>query len=114
MYDSEFIEIYTDALQKAWNKIKPDLETQKLIKTNLDLQKKTKQWQTKRFIPYASTYLNGRRWQDLIEDDDLYNPDEKQALTSLKTGSKLKTGNNNIYKKCPDEEIKKFLDGEDW
>ena len=30
----------------------------------LDEQKKSVQWQEARFIPHASTWLNGRRWED--------------------------------------------------
>jgi hypothetical protein len=46
---------------KAWRKLKPDTSLIAMILADL----KTRAWPADRqFVPYASTYLNGRRWED--------------------------------------------------
>lgn len=49
--------------RKAWGKINPDLQ---VVLSALAWQKKTQEW-TKdggAFVPHASSYLNGARWED--------------------------------------------------
>ena len=55
----------TSAL-KAWNKLKPDDKLVREILSALEQQKKSAQWQKDdgQFIPYPTTWLNGRRWED--------------------------------------------------
>lgn len=52
--------------QKAWNKLKPDLPTCRRMAAALESDKQSDEWQREngRFIPMASTWLNGRRWED--------------------------------------------------
>lgn len=50
--------------EKAWSKIKPDAELRAEIMSALARSKTCKQWQDIQFVPYASTWLNGRRWED--------------------------------------------------
>ena len=38
---------------------------QKMLSAVVDY-KETEQWQNERFIPHASTWLNGERWEDEI------------------------------------------------
>lgn len=54
-----------DAL-KAWNKIKPDIHTATAIMQGLSSAKQCEQWRRDngQYIPHASTWLNGRRWED--------------------------------------------------
>lgn len=55
---------------KAWEKLKPDEELLNKILTSLEQQKKSAQW-TKdggQFIPYPGSWLNGRRWEDEIQE----------------------------------------------
>lgn len=51
---------------KAWNKLKVDSPLFEQIKTALTWQKNSPDWMKKdgQYIPYASTYLNNRRWED--------------------------------------------------
>ena len=60
--------------KKAFAKISPDEELlQKMIKA-LERDKRSSQWvkDNGQFIPYASTWLNGRRWEDEGENSDQY------------------------------------------
>lgn len=52
--------------EKAWQKIKPDESLFAVIKKSLETLNQSEAW-TKdngKFIPYAATWLNGRRWED--------------------------------------------------
>jgi len=54
--------------EKAWKKINPDKELSEKICAAICEQNRTKWNQTeKKFIPLASTWLNGQRWEDEIE-----------------------------------------------
>lgn len=55
------------AARKAWNKIKAS-EVQEIM-DSLGQHKASAQWQREdgRFIPYAATWLNNRRWEDELE-----------------------------------------------
>ena len=52
--------------QKAWRKLKPDLPTCRRMAAALEEDKNSDEWQREngRYIPMASTWLNGRRWED--------------------------------------------------
>ena len=54
---------------KAWVKQKPDL---KVCLEALKQHKKSDQWQKQngQFIPYASTWLNGEQWNDVLGSKD--------------------------------------------
>ena len=49
---------------KAWDKIRPDDTTIDQMATALRRQKNSEQWQRGIGIPYASSWLNARRWED--------------------------------------------------
>lgn len=54
----------------AWNKLRPDRSTVDKMATALRRQKSSEQWQRGIGIPYASTWLNGRMWEeDFVEPD---------------------------------------------
>ena len=57
------------AAQKAFDKLKPSVELFKAIMSGLANHKKSKQWVKDggQFIPHASTWLNGKRWEDELE-----------------------------------------------
>lgn len=67
----------TSAL-KAWNKLKPDDNLVREILSALEQQKKTAQWQKDdgQFIPYPTTWLNGRRWEDDLSGQSNTNDSE--------------------------------------
>lgn len=49
-----------------WTRLNPDAETQARIMADVERRKRSRDW-TKdggQFIPHASTYLHGRRWED--------------------------------------------------
>lgn len=51
---------------KAFDKLNPDEQLLAEILAALDWQTQTPDWQKNsgQFVPYAATYLNGRRWED--------------------------------------------------
>jgi len=53
---------------KAWRKIKPDAALLAKILASLEVAKSSDGWKKDggRFIPHATTWLNGRRWEDEI------------------------------------------------
>lgn len=55
----------TNAL-KAWKKLKPNDDLVREILSALEKQKQSSQWQKDngQFIPYPTTWLNGKRWED--------------------------------------------------
>ena len=77
------------AAQKAFNKLKPSEDLFKAIMAGLENHKKSKQWTRDdgQYIPHASTWLNGKRWEDELESaapqqqqpewDGVSNPFEK-------------------------------------
>ena len=52
------------AAKKAFDKICPDGALLEIIITAITNQKACSQWSNPQFIPYASTWLNNRRWED--------------------------------------------------
>lgn len=55
---------------KAWQKLDPDEELLSKILASLERQRKSVQW-TKdngQFIPYPATWLNGKRWEDELQE----------------------------------------------
>lgn len=55
------------ALQK-WNKLPP--QTRRLILDDIPKRKSTSQWQ-KGYIPHPTTYLNGERWNDELDEEKI-------------------------------------------
>lgn len=57
--------------KKSFNKLKPDKELTETIIKQLERFKDTKEWKDEngKYIPYPSTWLNGRRWEDEFETD---------------------------------------------
>ena len=50
----------------------------------IEIQKKTKQWQTKDFIPQPSTWLNQERWEDEVQTIVPMDPIEAEARALIK------------------------------
>ena len=55
--------------EKAFKKLKPNEDLFKAIMAGLENHKKSKQWTRDdgQYIPHASTWLNGKRWEDELE-----------------------------------------------
>lgn len=69
------------AAKKAFGKLKVSDDLLKQIIKAIDIQKQSRQWQSKEFIPHPATWLNQRRWEDEAEEE----PEEllKQTGTGL-------------------------------
>lgn len=52
-----------DRARRAWRKLSPARAMANAILEGLRNWKKCDQWQEERFIPYPTTWLNGRRWE---------------------------------------------------
>ena len=54
------------AARRAWKKLKPDLALCRVMSAALERQKESREWRKEggAYIPYPSTWLNGRRWED--------------------------------------------------
>ena len=77
------------AAEKAFKKLKPNEDLFKAIMAGLENHKNSKQWtrDNGQYIPHASTWLNGKRWEDELESagnapkyddwDGVSNPFEK-------------------------------------
>jgi len=52
--------------ERAWGKLKPDAELQRLIRASVERHKETRDWRKDggQYIPYPATWLNGKRWVD--------------------------------------------------
>lgn len=62
---------------KAWQRLNPDASLCNVIFRALENQKRSVQWTRDegRFVPYASTWLNGRRWEDELPPAETPQPE---------------------------------------
>lgn len=67
-----------EAAIKAWNKIKPDEQLYQIIIDAVEKQKKTQQWQNKQYIPNPATWLNGKKWEDEIDEPAQQEPQKQK------------------------------------
>lgn len=52
---------------EVFKKLNPSESLLGVMLTSLKQQRQSEQWQTMQFIPHATTWLNGRRWEDELE-----------------------------------------------
>jgi hypothetical protein len=59
------------AAMKAWDKLQPDLDLQGAILRAIEQQRGCEQWRRDNgaYIPHPATWLNGRRWEDVVAAD---------------------------------------------
>jgi hypothetical protein len=55
---------------RAWDKLRPDDSTIDQMATALRRQKQSERWQRGIGIPYASSWINGRMWEDDYQDPE--------------------------------------------
>lgn len=69
----------------AWNKLRPDRSTVDEMATALRRQKSSEQWQAGIGIPYASTWLNQRMWEEEFVEQAAaaVEPSERRDLLCL-------------------------------
>lgn len=63
------------AALKAWIKLHPSSELIEKIKSSLARQKESEQWikDSGKYIPHPATWLNGRRWEDEVQQEKKWN-----------------------------------------
>ena len=76
-----------------------------LILKNLELQKKSNQWQNQQYIPNPETYLNQERWTDEVVLQS--EPDEPIFIYECAVCNKQKTTSEyrDLYVSCCDQQI---------
>jgi phage replication O-like protein O len=74
------------AAEKAWAKVNPSPELFKTIMASLEEQKQSADWlkNNGQFIPFGSTWLNGRRWEDDVSKSNLETPSGLKEHSLLK------------------------------
>lgn len=68
---------------KAWRKLKPTGQPLADLMAGLELQKSSEQWRkdSGKYVPYAATWLNGRRWEDeLPTASEQADPDSRNSV----------------------------------
>lgn len=77
--------------EKAFKKLKPDKALLEAMLTGIEKAKKSREWQKNKgeFIPYPSSWLNKRRWED----------QETEVLKNGQNGSTYGTNNPNPWLK---------------
>lgn len=67
--------------EKWFEKNNPNEELMKIILESLDKFKRTKDWQKDngQYIPLPTTWLNGKRWEDEISENDIEMTDEEET-----------------------------------
>lgn len=76
--------------EKAWLKVNPDQALFDTIIAALEKQKNSATWQRDggQFIPHPATWLNGHRWEDIIETEtrgrarDMWNDEQTKEFLS--------------------------------
>ena len=55
--------------RKAWRKLKPNADLQERILSAVEQHKMCDEWQRDggKYVPHASTWLNGKRWEDELD-----------------------------------------------
>ena len=72
------------AAKRAWSKLKPDHALFEIIINALEYRTQTKEWlnDNGRFIPHPATWLNGRRWEDEQQSQNICKPTALQQKYS--------------------------------
>lgn len=60
--------------KKAWNKIAPENGLVETIVGSVKAHMNTEQWKDYAYIPYPATFLNGRRWEDVLVMSSMISP----------------------------------------
>lgn len=77
------------AAVRAWDKLRPDDELLKVIGKALEVQIASELWQKGIGKPYASTYLNGRRWEDVDTSAPAAKPARRFVGTKIIDGEEI-------------------------
>ena len=79
-----------DAARKAWIKLRPDVHVMQMIADNVKERVEKGEWRkdNQSFILHASTYLNQKRWEDEVVDQQTQtqtrtNPDSMKSVSVM-------------------------------
>ena len=77
-----------DAARKAWIKLRPDVHVMQMIADNVKERVEKGEWRkdNQSFILHASTYLNQKRWEDEVVDQQTQtrtNPDSMKSISVM-------------------------------
>ena len=80
--------------KKAFDKLNPSNEVFEIMLIAIEKQKKLDQWKKIQFIPLPSSWLNGRRWEDEIEEET------KQEEPTGTSGRYLRDNGDGTFTAC--------------
>jgi hypothetical protein len=69
--------------RSAWKSLSPNENLQQIMLKALEVHKRSKQWQEIEHTPHASTWLNGKRWEDEIASSAPSSGNETLAALGL-------------------------------
>ena len=80
-----------DAARKAWEKLRPDQHIMQMIADNVKERVDKGEWRkdNQSFILHASTYLNQKRWEDEVLDQQTQARTDPESIKSVSVMDKL-------------------------
>jgi len=80
-----------DAARKAWEKLRPDQHIMQMIADNVRERVEKGEWRkdNQSFILHASTYLNQKRWEDEVLDQQTQKRTNPESIKSVSVMDKL-------------------------
>jgi len=80
-----------DAARKAWEKLRPDQHIMQMIADNVRERVEKGEWRkdNQSFILHASTYLNQKRWEDEVLDQQKQTRTNPESIKSVSVMDKL-------------------------
>ena len=80
-----------DAARKAWEKLRPDQHIMQMIADNVRERVEKGEWRkdNQSFILHASTYLNQKRWEDEVLDQQTQARTDPESIKSVSVMDKL-------------------------
>jgi phage replication O-like protein O len=68
--------------KKAWAKLNPQYHLVQIILSKIEEFKKMEAWMKEKgkYIPHPATFLNGKRWEDELQAEELEEPDPYESL----------------------------------
>jgi len=80
-----------EAARKAWEKLRPDQHIMQMIANNVKERVEKGEWRkdNQSFILHASTYLNQKRWEDEVLDQQTQKRTNPESIKSVSVMDKL-------------------------
>jgi hypothetical protein len=82
-----------------WERMRLDAKADSIINDVILRIEKHEPWKDKQYIPHATTYLNGERWEDEIREgqDDKYQQTTKQNSVSVALDNILRSSSKKVH-----------------